>query len=177
MKLAYSVLPLLVAMPMSGVAASPSAYSWGKAGVSRTEYESDAIACSLPAASRDVAADRETRDYVQGANALDRENNMPSMARPPDEEGLIARANRNVLLRRMYGPDRKVDALQAKLQGEVEACLTERGYTRFRLSRSQIRQLRRLRTGSQARRDFLHSLGSDADIVSTQRVNMDSRPD
>lgn len=175
MAMGYWALPLLLMLPSSEAAAARPAYSWGKPGISRAAYDADALTCGLRAASRDVAADEETQGYVRGFEALERENDMPPVARPPDEDGLIAQANRNVLLRRVHRPDRKVDTLQAKLQGEVEACLTARGYTRFRLSRDQIGRLRKLRAGSPERRDFLYALGSDTDIVSSRRAEWRGR--
>jgi hypothetical protein len=166
----FAPLSLLLVVYPAGIAAKRPDISWGKAGVSRAAYEADAVACSRQAALRDVQGDRETQGYVQGFEALERENNMPPMARPTDDEGLIPQANRNVLLRRMYAPDRKVDALQAKLAGEVAACLSTRGYTRFALSKDQSRRLKRLAPGSSERRGYLHGLASDAAILSTQRA-------
>jgi hypothetical protein len=165
-------LPLLLTFPSQDAAAARPVYSWGKPEVSRSNYDSDAVACSLTAASRDVSADSETHAYVQGFEALERENNMPPMARPSDDE---TQANRNVLLRRMYRPDRKVDALQEKLQDEVERCLTARGYTRFSLSHDQLRRLEKLRVGSMERRDYFYNLATSIDIVAVQRANAEGR--
>ncbi|MFS0772639.1 hypothetical protein [Sphingomonas sp. 1P08PE] len=172
LKIRCWALPLLVTFLSQDVAAARPVYSWGKPGVSRADYDTDAVACSLTAASRDVSADSETHAYVQGFEALERENNMPPMARPDDDE---TQATRNVLLRRMYRPDRKVDALQAKLQDEVEECLAARGYTRFSLPHDQLRRLKKLRVGSIERRDYLFSLASSADIVAVQRANAEGR--
>lgn len=158
-------------MPLSAKGAVSAAYSWGKPGVSRSNYDADAVSCSLKPAARDVGGDSETKAYVRGFDVIERENNMPPMARPIDDDGLIAQSNRNVLLRRMYKPERKVDALQNKLQSEVEACLISHGYTRFMLSKDQSRQLDSFKIGSLARRDFLHRLGSNAAIVAGQRAN------
>lgn len=168
--LAYSALLLSSTNPLQAKGAVRAAYSWGKPGVFRSDYDADAVSCSLRSAARDVAADKESKSCVQGFEALERENNMPPMARTIDDEGLIAQSNRNVLLRRMYRPDREVDALQSKLQGETEECLISRGYTRFLLSHDQSRKLKAFRIGSLERRDFLYSLGSDAAIVVAQRA-------
>lgn len=173
--IASRTLPLLLTITSPDAAAARFVHSWGKPGVLRSDYKADAIACSLRAASRDVTADQETTSYVRGFEVLERENNMPPMARPQGEEGLIAQANRNVLLKRIYAPDRHRDKLQEKLQGEVEACLTARGYTRFRLSREQSKILMNLPTGSPERREFLYQLGSNADIISGQRTDANGR--
>ncbi len=96
----------------------------------------------LQAARRDVAEDDETKRYVRGARVLDREVNTPPTV-PTDD--IFTQSERQVLLRRMYNPDKQVDALQATLQGEVDRCLRQAGYVRFALTRDQARMLKRYR--------------------------------
>jgi hypothetical protein len=141
--------------------------SWGKPGASRDAFEGGSRACMLQAARRDVAGEAVTKRYVRGAEVLDREANMPPMVASDD---VFVRSERQVLLRRMYRPDKQVDALQATLQGEVDQCLRKAGYIRFALTREQARTLRRLAPGSEPRRAYLYTLGSDARIVEEQRV-------
>jgi hypothetical protein len=147
------------------------AYSWGKPGVSRDAFESGSRACMIQAARRDVTGDGSTQRYVRGARVLEREANMPSLAESDD---VFARSERQVLLRRMYRPDQQVDTLQATLQGEVDQCLRRAGYVRFALTREQARALRRLAPGSEPRRAYLYTLGSDAGIVAAQKVAEES---
>jgi hypothetical protein len=52
----------------------------------------------------------------------------------------------------------------------LDSCLTARGYRQFRLTADQEARLRHLRHGSDARRAYLHSLGSDAEIISRQAL-------
>ena len=46
--------------------------------------------------------------------------------------------------------------------GDVERCLTERGYAKFTLTDRQDRELKRYPKGSDARRQFLYRLASAA---------------
>ncbi|MBD8546925.1 hypothetical protein [Sphingomonas sp. CFBP 8760] len=174
LKIAGWALSPFMAFLSQDVIAAQSAYTWGKPGVSRTDYDADAIACSLPTALRDVKRDREAKVYVQGFEALERENNMPPMARPADEEGIAAQANRNVLLKRIYDPRRQVNSLQNKLQKEVETCLIGRGYSIFPLSKDQSRNLKKFVPGSEERRDFLYRLSTNAGTVASSSLNKNS---
>lgn len=146
-------------------AAAP-ATSWGKPGTTREAFEGGARDCMVKVVRRDVAGDDQTKAYRRGFEVLERENNMPPMTDDPT----FTRSERQVLLRRMYRPDQQVDSLQVQLQSEVDACLVQAGYVRFTLTREQERQLRRLRPGSDQRKSYLYTLGSDRRIVEAQRV-------
>ncbi|WP_230481354.1 hypothetical protein [Sphingomonas sp. Leaf21] len=148
-------------------ARSTPTYSWGKPGSTRALFEGGSRACMLKAAGRDVAGDDEARKYIRGFEVLERENNMPAI--DPNETA-FDKSERQVRLRRMYRPDQHVDALQSQLQAEVDGCLIRTGYTRFALTREQERALKRLRPGSEARKAYLYTLGSDARIVEAQKV-------
>jgi hypothetical protein len=161
---------LLTTVALTCLLAAPASaeyIGWGKPGVSRPDYEKAGIDCSFRVATSDVSSRTETKDFVAGARVLEREaNNMAS--RPNDD--VFAEAERQVLLKRMYAPGRKVTALQGALQQDVEACLKNAGYVQFRLTRDQERRLGKLRPGSDARKAYLYSLGSDATVVEAQRV-------
>lgn len=157
----------LLGASSSALAATPQPYSWGRPGASREAFDGGSQACMLQAARRDVAGDGATQRYVRGARVLDREANTPPTV-PTDD--IFAQSERQVLLRRMYRPDKQVDALQATLQGEVDQCLVRFGYVRFALTREQARMLKRYPPGTEQRRAYLYALGSDARIVEAQKV-------
>lgn len=160
-----------VAMVVPAIAiAQPPDFSWGRPGATRQAFDEGGTRCALRSARRDVSADRETGRYVRGFEVLERENNMPPMPPPPGEDEQFRRAQRQVLLRRMYQPTRQVDALQDKLQEEVAQCLRDAGYVRFALSPAQARTLRKYRPGSEARKAYLYAIGSDPRIVEAQRA-------
>lgn len=164
-RLGVAVAALCAVVPTPAWAAET--YSWGKPGASRETFEGGSRECMLKAARRDVAGDASTQRYVRGARVLEREANTPPL-RPSDD--IFIQSERQVLLRRMYNPDKQVDALQSTLQGEVDQCLIDAGYVRFALTREQARQLRRLPPGSEQRKAYLYTLGSDARIVEAQKV-------
>ncbi|MEG3091316.1 hypothetical protein [Sphingomonas sp. PB1R3] len=163
---------IVLALALLGVSAAAYAgradhVSWGRPGVSRAVFEGGSRDCMLKAARRDVAQDGATQRYVRGARVLDREANVSPIV-PTDD--IFTQSQRQVLLRRMYNPDKQVDALQSTLQAEVDRCLVTAGYVRFALTREQTRQLARLAPGSEGRKAYLYTLGSDPRIVEAQRV-------
>lgn len=62
----------------------------------------------------------------------------------------------------MMNPDQRLKEVQAVQVGDVERCLTERGYAKFTLTDRQDRELKRYPKGSDARRQFLYRLASAA---------------
>jgi hypothetical protein len=54
-------------------------------------------------------------------------------------------------------------------QGDVEHCLALRGYSRFHLSPDEAAHLATLQAGSEARRRYLYSLGSDPQVLAAQK--------
>lgn len=172
MGIGLGLLGVLTAFPT--LAAAPAPTSWGKPGASREAFEGGARDCMAKAARRDVAGDDQAKAYQRGFEVLERENNMPPIPTTlPADDVTFLRSERQVLLRRMYRPDQHVDALQARLQSEVDACLVQAGYVRFALTREQARQLRRLRPGSEQRKYYLYTLGSDRRIVEAQKIVVD----
>jgi hypothetical protein len=55
------------------------------------------------------------------------------------------------------------------MQREPERCLSDRGYTKFKLTKDQSRRLARLKAGSLERRKYLYSLASDPRVLQEQR--------
>jgi hypothetical protein len=56
------------------------------------------------------------------------------------------------------------------MRHELEKCLTERGYVRFRLTKGQARHLKALTTGSLERRKYLYKLASDPAVLAEQAL-------
>ncbi len=166
----FSAIALAAMIGLDPVA-EKTVFSWGKPGTTRQNFERGALKCSLPVAEADVSADPTTKAYVAGFEVLERENNMPPMPVPQSDDPNLVRSSRQVHLRRMYSPERKVEALQNALQSRVDACLTANGYVRFALSNDQRLALSKLKRGSDERRLYLYTLGTDAGVVVRQRVS------
>jgi hypothetical protein len=54
------------------------------------------------------------------------------------------------------------------MQSIVDRCLTERGYVRFKLTEDQREHLGELRTGSDERHHYLHSIASNSANLESQ---------
>ena len=67
-----------------------------------------------------------------------------------------------------YRAERQIRNLSDLQYETLSNCLRQLGYRQFRLTRDQQRQLRRLDRGSDERRAYLHSLGSDAAVLERQ---------
>ena len=65
-------------------------------------------------------------------------------------------------------PESQIASLKVAMQGIVDRCLIDRGYSRFALTSEQRKALRRLRKGSDRRHAYLHSLASDPIVLEQQ---------
>ena len=135
--------------------------SWGRAGVSLASYHNDALDC----ANRAYGIDVQMRPYGPtdpGLGAF-----LPAAIWTSLTPGRIPIYTTTYV--EGYRHAAWVDTV-AQLQAVVDTCLTERGYQRFRLTSAQMRTLRGLPQGSAEREQFLHSLGSNAQVLSAQAI-------
>jgi hypothetical protein len=72
--------------------------------------------------------------------------------------------------RRRHAAAKQEMAAQRAGNDALRFCLASRGYIEFSLTKEQRAQLSRLEQGSEARRQYLFSLGTDPDVLSRQRV-------
>jgi len=143
-----------VMLAMSSVSASAASRgpveSWGKPGIGFAQYRADAIECAKTGYFRDVSQDEPAKRFIRGFETADRLLNFPS-ASESDSWGDSVRRTQ---------PDRQKRDLQAIQVGDVEQCLTGKGYRRFTLTRAEVKALSRYPRGSDARRQYLHSLAA-----------------
>ena len=137
-----------------------SSESWGRAGVSLAAYHNDALEC----ANRAYGIQVQMRPYGAtdasfGVLPFALWANMTA-GRVPIYTTTFAEGFRHAAL---------MDTVE-QLQSVVDSCLTERGYQRFRLTSAQSRALRHLPQGSAEREQYLHRLGSDAQVLHTQSI-------
>ena len=135
--------------------------SWGRAGVSLASYHTDALDC----ANRAYGIDVQMRPYGPawaGWGAF-----LPAAVWTSLTPGRVPIYTTTYV--EGYRHAAWMDTVE-QLQAVVDTCLTERGYQRFRLTSAQMRTLRGLRLGSAEREQFLHSLGSDAQVLSAQAI-------
>ncbi|MDR6114394.1 MULTISPECIES: hypothetical protein [unclassified Sphingomonas] len=141
-------------LAMSSVTASAASdgpvESWGKPGIGFAQYRADAIECAKTGYFRDVSQDEPAKRFIRGFETADRLLNFPS-ASESDSWGDSVRRTQ---------PDRQKRDLQAIQVGNVEQCLTGKGYHRFTLTRAEVKTLSRYPRGSEARRQYLYSLAA-----------------
>jgi hypothetical protein len=138
--------------------------SWGKPGVSLVDYAADSLACS------NMAYGAKVTPKPYGPVALDLGTLgafMPAslwLKLTPGEVPVYSTTYVEGYRHAMW-----MDVVD-QLQAVVDACLSERGYHRFRLTAGQMATLRRLPQRSPERQAFLHSLGSDGRVLAAQAI-------
>lgn len=189
MRLAILATALLVTpVPLS--AAPAPEYSWGKAGITLEQYRHDAVECGRMGHYRDVSGTNAARifrnasgqlhtissgsgvvvnmwetdhlDASGGATGNTRYEEAPTMAvETSRKQSQIVESTR---------PQKRIAEVRVFMEEAVTTCLTERGYTRFRLTAEQRKRLSHLRPGSPERHAFLFSLASDPRVLASQAV-------
>jgi hypothetical protein len=136
--------------------------SWGRAGISFDQYRSDALECGNRAYGVQVQM-RPVGPLASGWLSVVLPASVWTSLTPgriPIYTTTYVEAYRNAA---------RIDTVE-QLQAVVDSCLVDRGYQRFRLTSAQMRRLRQLEPGSAERQQFLHSLGSDAQVLQTQAI-------
>ena len=136
--------------------------SWGRPGVSLAAYHDDALDC----ANRAYGVNVQMRPYGP-ASAAWAGAFLPAAVWTSLTPGRIPIYTSTYV--EGYRHAAWMDTVE-QLQAVVDRCLTEKGYQRFRLTAAQMRALRHLPQGSAERERYLHSLGSDAQVLSTQSI-------
>jgi hypothetical protein len=144
--------------------------SWGKAGVSMTQYRLDAGVCAARAISKDVSATPAAERMVLASRALDNAYAMAWMYYPSASQGgMMGNPWREVQnVSRAFRVEDNIAEIRNLQYDTLAACLTELGYVRFRLTDAQRDRLRHLPLGSAKRRAFLHALASDPAVLVRQ---------
>lgn len=151
----YGML-LILAVSGTAHAQQPPAESWGKPDISFSDYRRDAITCATVGYFRDVSQDEPAKTFIRGFQTYDNTLNMPAWG--GYSAWLPLGITRDSVL--TMQPDRQLKDIQALQVGDVEQCLTQRGYTKFTLSDAQERTLKRYPKGSEARQQFLYRLAT-----------------
>lgn len=158
-----AVLASMVVGASSASARRDAAVTWGKAGVTLSRYREDAMFCNRLGAYRDITKAEPTKRFLRAWRLQEENMNMPRASGASFEE--------QVRITRTYRPERQMDQIGAFQLSATERCLTERGYTRFRLTKEQARLLRRYAKGTPSRHAYLHSIASDQTVLTDQAAN------
>ncbi|WP_322964809.1 hypothetical protein [Sphingomonas fuzhouensis] len=147
------ILMAAIALALPGAvqaASKPVVESWGKSGIGFAQYRADAIECAKTGYFRDVSQDEPAKRFIRGFETADRLLNFPNGSEGDDWGDSVRRTQ----------PDRQKRDLQAIQVGDVEQCLTDKGYSRFTLTPAEVKTLSRYPRGSEARHQYLHSLAA-----------------
>ena len=134
------------------LAQSKAVSSWAKPGVSFEQYRTDAVECAKRGYFRDISQDEPAKRFLRGFRSADDDLNKADIGGPNADGWLDA-------VRRTQ-PDRRKREIHEIQVGEVERCLTERGYSKFILTKGEQKQLSKFPSGSIDRQRFLHQLSS-----------------
>ena len=147
--------------------------SWGKPGVSMTQYRLDAGVCAAKAMTLDISNTNAAQQLVKASDALDRAYSHYSLYLPSANGGIMAGNpwNEVARVRDMYAVDDTLEQVRAIQYQALNDCLTERGYRQFRLTEEQRRLVKKLRLGSDKRRAFLHMLASNPEVLTRQPIS------
>src|ERR1700712_1915351 len=141
----------------SASAASRPTLSWGKSGMSYEAYRADATACLRAAASTDLTGTEPAEALVLASRRIETAMNSDpwSVAEATD----------------MARPDLRIRQARDIIQARLNHCLVAHGYSRFRLTDAQRRQLNHFNLRQPERQVYLHSLASDPQILASQSVD------
>ncbi|WP_267434903.1 hypothetical protein [Sphingomonas sp. GM_Shp_1] len=142
-----------IALTLSGGAQAgdrPPVESWGKPGVGFDQYRADAVECAKIGYFRDVSQDEPAKRFIRGFETADNGLNQPGT---PNIGAWIDSVQR-------VRPERQKRDLHRIQVGDVEQCLTGKGYRKFALSRSEEKRLAAYPRGSEARHRYLHILAA-----------------
>ncbi len=164
---------LAVQPPATGFAAKRTPQeSWGKAGISFDQYRRDAIACGREGYFLDISETDDAKAFVRGSRELDdaTRNGTAGSAGPDPVEAAAQTARDYERVRLSVQPDQRMDHIKTAMLSTVSKCLTDRGYSRFRLRDQQRRRLAKLPIGSLQRQSYLYSLASDGTVLKSQAL-------
>ena len=177
--LTVSLLPIAVAT--SAVAAPAPKESWGKAGISLTQYRQDALECGLQGHYTDISKTDDAKAFVTASKRLDAmttgatapmtlESNPAGPPTTNDVSQIAQYANEQQHVVDSVHADSRFRSIKNSLVSNTEQCLASRGYSKFALTADQRRALTKLKAGSDARREYLYDLARDPAVLAAQRV-------
>jgi hypothetical protein len=162
--------------------------SWGKQGITMLDYRTDAGQCALIGATQGY-----DENGTKSAGGISGQNAVPPTMGPSGATaansastgggGTLGRAPRSVgsstysdaaspdfVNRAVTQQQNQEMAAQRARNDALRFCLASRGYVEFTLTREQRAKLSSLAQGSEARREYLFSLGTDPDVLGKQQV-------
>ena len=144
------------------------------------DYRLDAATCTAYAAGQNVDGNgANTAGGISGKNSSGQalpntpgQNSGPAGGAFPTGGGGAYRESASAdVVSRAAQQHRSQELAKARARTDaMHACLVNRGYTEFRLTPEQRAALAKLPEGSQERREYLHKLASDPEVLKANRI-------
>ena len=178
--LAFAFTGLAACSVNSGHASRPT--SWGKEGVSMLDYQTDGILCATLSERAQADSGAKTAGGINGSNNSAAGGTAsgsagsqgggtfgtPGTYRETASPDMVNRAANQNQSREMQLRQARMDALRN--------CLVGRGYIEFELTDAERAKLDSLPSGSDERREYLYSLGTNPEILKTRGVPAPAAP-
>jgi len=182
------LLVAAIAAVMTACATPGQQTAWGKANVSKVDYGTDVGMCTGFAAMAASGNGANTAGGINGANgtaqtrggdsarAAGPAGSGPTGAAFPTGGGGAYRdsAPPDVVSRAATQQRTQEMAAQRARSEALSSCLTERGYTEFKLTAEQRAHLATLKEGSNEYHQYLYQLGADPAVVKAQAAKKGS---
>jgi hypothetical protein len=166
----------LIAIAALSACATPAGMtSWGKPGVSMTDYRLDSGQCIIeasgggPAQGADASTSK-TGDPNQTGNTGESRGGTNGPGGITSGGAIVYSGSANPEDANQAAIQQRSSELSAKRAQKLglERCLASRGYRQFKLTAEQAAHLVSLPEGSAERRAYLHSIGSDPAVIAAQ---------
>lgn len=164
----------LIAIAALSACATPAGMtSWGKPGVSMTDYRLDSAQCIIEGSGGGPTQGADASKSTDSNQTSDTTGSRGGTNGP----GGIAPGGAIVYSGSASPEDANQAAIQQRSQElsakraqktVMEQCLASRGYRQFKLTPEQAAHLAKLPEGSAERRTYLHSIGSDPEVIKAQ---------
>ena len=174
---AVSLLSLVLATSASSAPAPQE--SWGKAGITLAQYRKDSLDCGLQGHYTDISKTDDAKAFVKASKQLDAvttgastpitlETNAtgPNSTNSVDQMAQYAAQQQHIV--DSVRPEMRFKSIRRTLVAKTGECLASRGYSRFQLTDEQRRALRKLKPGSEQRREYLYGLASNPAVLAAQ---------
>ena len=168
---------LIATAALSACATPAGMTSWGKPGVSMTDYRLDSAQCILEASGGGPtqSADASTSKSGDSNSTSDTSGSRGGTNGPAGTASggaIVYSGSANPEDANQAAIQQRAQELSAKRAQKLnlERCLASRGYRQFKLTPEQAKHLATLPEGSVERRTYLHSIGSDPAVIAGQAL-------
>lgn len=179
MRRLFAISLLTFGLPVAANSAPAPQESWGKAGVSMTQYRQDALECGLQGHYTDISKTDDAKAFVTASKQLDAVTTGASAPAVTGAGGtgpnstnsvdqMVEYANQQQHIVDSVHADQRMRNIKQDLVAKDQQCLMQRGYSKFRLTDDQRKRLSKLKAGSDERRAYLYGLASDPAVLQSQ---------